>query len=91
VEDAVEVEEIRLTVRVFRQYVEPRSPEDPIDPVPFENTVESIYASLEDKQAHPSLIATGAWYLRPTSFEIDYLVQGVEVSVLVQRANPFTN
>lgn len=83
----VEVEQLEFRVRVYRKLVATRSPQQPADPEPLEQLVESVYSALRDVQASP---AAGVWFFRATGFEIDYDAQGVEVTVLALRQNPFT-
>jgi len=81
-------EEIDVRARLYLQYVEPRSDEEPVPPGPLENAAESLRDALQNKRSLLDL-AGGRWLLAFVGVELDYASQSAEASVTAGRENPY--
>jgi len=84
-DDDVDTQMIDVRIRIYQQKIEQRNPEDPVDPTKLEDFAEAVELALRDKQAGQF----GVWFFRVRATEIDLESQGVEMSVIAMRANPF--
>ena len=81
-------EETTVQARVYLQYVEARSDEEPVDPAPLEDLAEQLRDALQNKRSLTDSSGT-SWLLRFVSADLDYETMSVVATVMAGRPNPY--
>jgi hypothetical protein len=83
-EDAVDLEDILVAVRVLRAWDQERQPEVPFDPAQLEADAEAVQVGSYDIQA-----SAGPWLWRPTEFAFDVEAQRLDIAIYATQRNLF--
>lgn len=86
--DNADWELVDVRARLYLQYVEPRSDEEPIDPAELYRLGELLRDALQSRRTITDTDGT-VWLLAFLGVAFDHDIQGAEATIQAGRENPF--
>lgn len=86
--DNADWENVDVRARLYLQYVEPRSDEEPVDPAEVYRLGELLRDALQNRRTITDTDGT-VWLLAFLAVDYDHDVQGAEATIMAGRENPF--